>query len=150
MTDYKKILLSKDFASGVIFTVIAAGLLWEARDYAMGDLLRMGPGFFPAIVGGLLGLIGIAIVAKALLEGAQDRPAFAPVPALLISLALLAFAFTLQRLGLVIATLLLVTITRLAMRPFNLVGTIVLSGVLVIISLIVFGYLLRLPLRLWP
>jgi len=150
MTDYKKLLLSKDFLSGIIFTAIAVGLLWEARGYAMGSLLRMGPGFFPAIIGSLLALIGIAVIVKAILEGAQERPALAPVPALLISLALLAFAFTLQRAGLIVATLLLVSITRFAMRPFNLIGTVVLSFVLVLLSLVVFGYFLRLPLKLWP
>ncbi len=150
MADYKKLILSKDFLSGLIFTVIAAGLLWEARGYAMGSMLRMGPGFFPVIISSLLGLMGIAILVKATLEGARERPVFAPMPALLITLALLAFAFSLQRLGLVIATLLLVTLTRLAMRPFNLIGTLLLSGVLVLLSLVVFGYFLRLPLRLWP
>jgi hypothetical protein len=150
MGSLTKVAQSKDFLSGVIFLLLGVVMVMEATNYPFGSLLRMGPGFFPTIIGILLAAVGAALIGKAVITQADDLLEFAVRPAFFITGALLAFAYTLQELGLVIATFLLVASSRLAFRPPRLLGAFVLSAVLVLVAILIFGYLLRLPLRLWP
>jgi hypothetical protein len=145
-----KIVLSKDVLAGVLFSLIGAALLMEAGRYTTGTLLRMGPGFFPSGIGIGLLLLGAGIVVKAILERTEERPSFAVMPAALVTAAPIAFAFLLPRFGLVAATFLLIVISRLAFRPFRPIETLVLATILAAVAAFIFGYLLRLPLRIWP
>jgi hypothetical protein len=64
--------------------------------------------------------------------------------------AIIIFAITLEHFGLVISTLLLVILSRLAARPVKWIGTLVLCACFVPNAVLIFWYLLRLPLHLWP
>ena len=44
----------QDFWSGLLFVGFGAVALVIGRDYAMGTAMRMGPGYFPMILAGLL------------------------------------------------------------------------------------------------
>ena len=52
---------------------IGAVAMFIARNYPFGTALRMGPGYFPMVLGGLLILFGLAILASGLRERRQDR-----------------------------------------------------------------------------
>lgn len=64
----------KDFWAG--FSLIASGAvaIFIARDYPFGTSLRMGPGYFPIVLGGLLILLGVAVAAKGLRHDAEKLP----------------------------------------------------------------------------
>ena len=66
-----KIKNSKDFWSGVMF--IGTGLffmLWAIFNYQMGTAVRMGPAYFPAVLGGLLAFLGLIVLVESFaLEG---------------------------------------------------------------------------------
>lgn len=144
------VLRSKDFLAGATFLLVGGGMVAVASDYPFGSLLRMGPGFFPIIIGLLLALVGIALMGKSIVMQTTERPTFHLRPAFFITAAIFAFAYALPRLGLAAATVFLVMIMRLAFRPVHPAGALVLSAVLVALAVIIFSYVLRLPLRLWP
>jgi hypothetical protein len=56
----------KDFWSGLIFIVVGIAALIIGRDYSLGTSTRMGPGYFPVLLGGLLTLFGAIIATRAL------------------------------------------------------------------------------------
>lgn len=56
-----------DFLSGLFFLAIGLAVMWVAGNYAPGTAARMGPGYFPRLLGGALSLLGIVITAQALL-----------------------------------------------------------------------------------
>lgn len=141
---------SKDFLAGAIFLLIGGSMVAIASDYPFGSLLRMGPGFFPIIIGSLLALVGIVLMGKSIFTQTTDRPRFHLRPAFFITTAILSFAYLLPRLGLAAATVFLVIIMRLAFRPVHPMGALVLSAILAAIATIIFSYVLRLPLKLWP
>jgi hypothetical protein len=150
MSNLKNAILSKDFLSGLIFLAVGIGVIVEARGYPMGSLLRMGPGFFPTMVGSLTAAVGAALIGKAIHSRADGPPALFVRPLFFIIAGVLVFALSLQRLGLVVSTVLLVMITRLASRPVDWIGALVLSVALAGLSVLIFRHLLGLPIRLWP
>ena len=66
---------NKDFWAGMMLIGIGAAAMFIARDYRFGSALRMGPGFFPTFLGGMLILFGVAIMATGLVrnEKIQER-----------------------------------------------------------------------------
>jgi len=61
-----KIKSQKDFFSGLLFTVVGASFAYGATSYTIGTGARMGPGYFPLMLGVILALIGAVILFKAL------------------------------------------------------------------------------------
>ena len=49
----------KDFYSGLMYAAIGGGAIVVAGGYNMGTSVRMGPGYFPTILGALLVLVGV-------------------------------------------------------------------------------------------
>lgn len=91
----------RDLLAGLVFIALGAAFAGIAATYPIGTALRMGPGFFPVVLGGLLVLLGLAIVAESRLAG--DPTPIGPVPwrgIVLLSSAILFFGFTVRGLGL--------------------------------------------------
>lgn len=143
-------IVTKDTASGLVFIAAGALVVIEAQSHSMGTLLRMGPGYYPTLVGGLTILVGAALVARSFLRGSMPVPRIAWRELALLIGAILVAAVSLNRLGLVVSTLLLVVISRLAVRPVHWVGTLVLAAVLAAVAVVIFWWFLQLPLPLWP
>ena len=99
----------KDFWAGVLFIAFGGAACVIALDYAMGTAARMGPGYFPRVLGLLLSALGALLVLRSFkLQGAPlSFPTFKPIVIVLSSVLL--FGLVVNRTGLVIATLLLVT-----------------------------------------
>src|SRR5688572_15221992 len=91
----------RDFTAGLLFTGIGIAFAWWSRDYALGTLRQMGPGFFPLVLGSLLAVIGLFKCAAALFgEGERFEP-FSWRPLLLVAGASAAFALLIRGAGLV-------------------------------------------------
>ena len=56
----------KDFFSGLMFMVVGGGFAWGATTYNVGTGARMGPGYFPLVLGVVLAILGAAITFKAM------------------------------------------------------------------------------------
>ena len=56
----------KDFFAGLLYMVIGIAFAWGATTYNIGDGARMGPGYFPLLLGVILAIIGGIVMARAL------------------------------------------------------------------------------------
>ena len=63
---------SKDFYTGVLFILFGAAFTWGATKYTMGTAAKMGPGYFPFILGGLLIAIGVIVFTRSLVSASGD------------------------------------------------------------------------------
>ncbi len=144
----------KDFWSGIMFLAFAAVALLAARGYSLGSAGRMGPGYFPMLLGGVLGVLGLILVVRSLLiEGGNESESVARlhlVPLVVTTLSVCLFGLALERLGLVAAVIIVIGVSALASRESRLIETSALALVLAAFSVGVFVYALRLPLPVWP
>jgi len=53
---------NRDFFGGLMYIVVGAAGMWIARDYPFGSALRMGPGYFPSVLAGMMIAFGVAIM----------------------------------------------------------------------------------------
>ena len=68
----------KDFWSGVMLIAIGGTAVFIARNYEYGSSLRMGPGYFPVVLGGLLIAFGVLIGAKGFRSDAESESVACP------------------------------------------------------------------------
>ena len=141
----------KDFWAGLMF--IAFGLfaaVWAYTNYQMGTAVRMGPAYFPTVLGGLLLVLGVSVLVEGLTIEGPKVPKIALRPLLLISGACVIYGYVMKPLGLVVATGFLVFISAFAGHEFKWREVAVLYVVLIIFSVLVFVKGLTLPFPLWP
>lgn len=143
---------TKDFWAGVMCMAFAAAAIVLGRKYPMGTPAAMGPGFFPTILGACLGLLGLACSVRAIRPGKRvdqvDR--VQPRPVLLVLGSVVAYGLTLPKLGLVVASMLIVVISRLAAPGFRWVEVIVFGAILTLGCVLVFIVGLKMPVPVWP
>jgi hypothetical protein len=151
----------KDFASGLMFMAIGTSFAVGATDYTIGSAARMGPAYFPLMLGVLLSVLGAGVVAASLVHG---RPDGAPIgriawkPLLLIVGANLAFGVLLggvqtlgvPAMGLIAAIFGAVVISSMAGNLFRLRSALVLALILAVGSYLTFVVGLSLQFKVWP
>jgi hypothetical protein len=137
----------KDFGIGAIYLGLGLAGLVIARDYTFGTAGRMGPGYFPTIISGLLILFGLVTLSRGLLRDGERVADVNWKGAALITLSVCAFGFLLEGAGLVIALVALVLISAAASDRFRFELRAMLGLVaLVIFCIAVFVYGLGLPM----
>ena len=141
----------KDFWAGLMF--MGSGLffaIWAASFYQMGTAVRMGPAYFPTVLGGLLTVLGLIIFIGSFTVQGEKVPAFALRPLILISVACVLYGYVMKPLGLVGATAALVFVSAAGGHEFKWREVAVLYVVLMIFSWAVFVKGLTLPFPMWP
>jgi len=139
----------KDILAGLIFVAFGFGFAALATDYEVGTPVRMGPGYFPLVLGGILAVLGGSILVKGFLE--RDGEVIGAVPwraIVLIIAAVLFFGFTVRGLGLVPATFVAALLSALASRRTSVLRVTLVSVGLTVVCVLVFvvALSLRLPL----
>ncbi len=66
----------KDFWSGVMFCGFAAVAILAARGYSLGTAGKMGPGYFPLLLGGVLGALGAVLIGRSVVLDGEPLPRF--------------------------------------------------------------------------
>ncbi len=142
----------KDFWAGVLFAAIgfAFAIVVKVAEYPMGTASRMGAGYFPFVLGTILGVLGLIIVAKALVSDGDRVPKFAWRPIIFILGAVIIFGLTAKTIGLALAIVVLVMIASFGGHEFRMKEQLIASVVLAIGSIAVFVYGLKLPFPIWP
>jgi len=118
--------------------------------YQMGSSVRMGPAYFPVVLGGLMVFLGLLVLLDSIVEEGPKVAKFHFRPLLFIAVSSLAFAYLLKPLGLVLASVALVFISAFGGHEFKWKEVAIMSVVLVIFSVLVFVKALSLPFPICP
>lgn len=146
-----KIRNQKDFWSGVMFFAFGLFFAIGAQNYAFGTAQRMGPAYFPTVLGGLLALMGVFIAIKGLGSHVRDDvERFHWRPLLLVLGAVLAFAFLLRPLGLVLSLIAMIFIGALGGPDYRTKEVFVVATAMVALVYAVFIWGLQLTVPVWP
>ena len=146
-------------AFGLFFILVAAGTpefinsMFGTKliaGYQMGSSVRMGPAYFPVVLGGILAALGLLVLIDSLVEEGPKVAKFHFRPLLFIAISSLAFAYLLKPLGLVLASIALVFISAYGGHEFKWKEVAILSLVLVVFSVLVFVKGLTLPFPICP
>jgi putative tricarboxylic transport membrane protein len=152
-------LARKDALAGLMFAAVGLFGLWVSRNYPIGTALRMGTGYVPRLLCWVLVGLGGIILIQGLLAGPSqpqaDEHADAPAggawrPLVLVTASLVAFALSVERLGLVVSILLMTAIGALAARDLRLVETLAAALALVALAWAIFIFGLGLTIPVWP
>jgi predicted MFS family arabinose efflux permease len=141
----RELLRSKDFWAGLMLIGIGAAAIIIARDYRFGTALRMGPGFFPTILGWVLIAFGIGIMILGIRgsEKIQERVSLRAL--ILLPLSLVLFGELMDLAGFVPALVALVFVSAASGREFKFKEVVVLTVVLTVASTALFIWGLSLP-----
>jgi Tripartite tricarboxylate transporter TctB family len=140
---------NRDFLAGLLFVVFGVLTIFFARDYPLGITARMGPGYFPMVLGGLLCLFGMVIMLRGIRAGTPVNGAWGWRPLGLITLSIVVFGFTMEKLGLVPALMVLFFVAALAGREFRFLEVLLLAVLMSAFAAAVFVYGLKLPYPLF-
>jgi hypothetical protein len=146
-----KIKSPQDFWAGLMF--MAFGLFFVIVAlvfYQMGSAVRMGPAYFPVMLGGLLVVLGLIVLFDSFVMDGPPVSKFHFRPLLFILASSLAFAYLLKPLGLVGASAALIFISAYGGHEFKWKEVTWLTVVLVIFSVLVFVKGLTLPFPICP
>lgn len=139
----------KDFWTGIIFLFFGLAAIIIGLDYEMGTAGRMGPAYFPTVLGGLLTLVGTIAVVRSLLQPGEAIEKFYIKELVIILSAVLLFGFLMRGAGLVPAVLVIVLLSAYASPKFRLGQAALLAGGLAIFAVVVFVKLLGLPMPIF-
>lgn len=151
----------KDFYSGLLFMALGIAFALGARNYSIGTGARMGPGYFPLMLGVVLAVLGSALALKALVVQTATgekigkwvwRPVGFIVGANLAFGILLGGlpSIKLPAMGLIVAIYALTLISAQAGREFKLKEVLILATILAVGSYFVFIRMLSLQIQTWP
>jgi hypothetical protein len=140
----------KDFFSGLMFMAFGLAALVLSGDYTVGVAARMGPGYFPRVLGILLLGLGGVLALGGFRTTTEERPVWRWGPLSIILLSVGVFILVGQLLGLVLASLILVLISSLASDEFNWKEALISGLIQGVVAVVVFVYGLSMPLPVWP
>jgi hypothetical protein len=136
----------KDFWSGIFFLAVGSAAVFFGRNHPMGTAMRMGPAYFPTVLGGLLALIGLAVMLRAIVRRGEPVGQFAVRKVALVLGATAVFGLLLRPVGLAGALIVLVILSAFASQHFRWPVALALAVGLAVGSSLVFGQLLGLPI----
>jgi len=139
---------NKDVLAGLLFVLTGGFALFVAGDYQMGSAMRMGPGYFPRVLGGMLCLFGVVLTLRGLLTGEKVSGEWGWKPVALLTTSLVLFGFIVTRLGLIPALAVMFFVSALAGREFRFTEVLLLAAVMSVFAVGVFVFLLKMPFQL--
>ena len=156
-----KIKSQKDFFAGLMFLAVGVAFAWGATTYSVGSGARMGPGYFPLLLGILLAIIGGTVMFKSTVVETEDgdkigkwawRQIVFIIGANLLFGILLAGlpSIGIPAMGLMVAIYGLTFVASLAGSSFNFKEVFLLATVLAAGSYVAFVWALNLQFPVWP
>ena len=151
----------KDFWSGLMFMAAGIAFAWGATNYTIGEGARMGPGYFPLMLGILLTVIGLFVIFEAMVVETEDGEPIGKAawkPLFFIIMSNLVFGLCLggmpkigvPAMGLIVGIYALTFIAALAGEEFKTKEVAILATVLAVGSYLAFIVLLKLQFPVWP
>jgi putative tricarboxylic transport membrane protein len=139
---------NRDFFAGLLYIVTGAVGMWIARDYPFGSALRMGPGYFPSVLGGMMIAFGIAVMMMGVKNNEKMKAGWSFRALIVLPLSTVAFGVMMEEAGFIPAMLVLIPLAASAGREFKVVEVALLTIGLTILSTLLFIKALGLPYQL--
>ncbi len=151
----------KDFFAGLMFLLVGLAFAWGAGSYSVGTGARMGPGYFPMVLGVLLSVLGLMVTLTALVVETPDGDpvgSFAWKPLIFIIAGNLVFGASigglpsigLPPMGLIFGIFALTFVSSNAGDEFKFKEVLILAVILSVFSYAAFIMLLKLQFPVWP
>jgi ABC-type proline/glycine betaine transport system permease subunit len=145
------LIISTDRAAGILFLAIGGAGLWFGRDLPFGNLSHIGSGFLPRLTFAGVVIMGCVKLLLSFIRDGERTSLVLPRSLLLITLAFVAFGAFIERLGLVVAVAAMLSAVEFAGGHKKSLKSFVLLLVgLIVFSVVVFRYVLGIPLEVWP
>ena len=136
---------NKDVWAGMMMIGIGTAAMFIPRDYRFGSALRMGPGFFPTFLGGILIAFGICIIAVGLRSGEKIQGSVSLRALVMLPFSLILFGVLMEHAGFIPAMVALVFVSAASGREFKFIEVLLLTVVLTVASVALFIWGLGLP-----
>ncbi len=136
---------NKDFWAGLVFAGTGAAAMFIARHYPFGTTLRMGPGYFPRVLGGILILFGLYVMVRGLRIPEKIQANWSIRALIVLPLSMVLFGILMGSLGFIPALAVLVFGSAAAGREFRFVEVLLLTLLLTLLSVALFVWGLGLP-----
>jgi hypothetical protein len=140
----------KDFYAGLLFISFGLAALVIARAYPLGAMARMGPGYFPRVLGILLLGLGALLSLTGFRSAGEALSGWRWRPLVIVLLSVGLFCLTALWLGLVVASIVLVFISSAASEEFRWKEALISGAVQAVSVVAVFVYGLGMSFPVWP
>jgi len=140
---------NRDFLAGLLFLFIGGVGFYVALSYPFGTLERMGPGYFPRILSGILILFGGITLARGLKSGERVKGSWGWLPLLMLTISLLAFGFLMEHVGMIPALVVMFFSAAYAGKEFKFTEVLILTTVMCLAATAIFIWGLKLPYPLF-
>ncbi len=140
----------KDFWAGVLFMLVGAAAIVLGSRYNLGTAARMGPGYFPRILGMLLVGLGAIVAVRALRLDGAPIPAWRWWSTLVVLGSVVLFGLIVNSVGLALSTVILIVLASAASSEFRWKEALVSGIFLAALAVGVFIVGLKLQLPIWP
>ena len=140
----------RDFCAGALFIAIGIATIVLSARYTLGTAARMGPGYFPRILGILMIVLGGLIAGRALRIPGPRMPAFHWRPTLIVLGSVVLFGAIVRPVGVALSTVILIVTASAASHEFRPREALVAGVLLAALAVGVFIVGLQLQLPIWP
>jgi hypothetical protein len=142
----------RDFWAGIMFLAFGVLFMVWSREYQMGTAAKMGPGYFPTVLGGIMAVLGLIIVIGAFAKSnPETRVATIGLKEIvLVLVAVASFAALLNYLGMMLSIIIMTFIAASASHEFKFKETAINSIVMCILAYACFVYGLEVQMPTWP
>jgi putative tricarboxylic transport membrane protein len=145
MTPANELMNNKRFLTGLMFLVIGGVAIWMAQDYPVGSALRMGPGYFPIVLSGIMILFGIYELVLGIMRSDPVKGTWSLRALIILPLAAVVFGVLMEHGGFIPALIALIFLSAAASNEFKFVEVLISAVVLTVCSVGLFIYGLGLP-----
>jgi len=136
---------SKDFWAGMMFILVGTVAMIAARDYPFGSTLRMGPGYFPVLLSGLMIVFGLIVMLKGLRQSEKIQGNWSIRALIILPFSIALFGSLMEITGFIPALIALIFVSAGSGKRFKVKEVLLLTVILMAISWTIFIWGLGLP-----
>lgn len=141
----RDILNNKDFWAGAMLIASGVASILIARDYPFGSAFRMGPGYFPTVLGGVLILFGLSLLVRGLRSTDKIAGGWSLRALIVLPLSFVLFGWLMDHAGFLPALVVLIFGSAAGGSQFKLGEVLLLTATVTLMSIGIFIWLLGLP-----
>ena len=140
----------KDFSAGIMFIALGGFFALWAGNYPMGTAVRMGPAYFPTVLGWILAGLGVIVFGRSFFLQGEEMRKTNLRPLLFILGSVFVFGFLLDKAGLAAASFAIMFVSAMGGWDFRWKEQLINAVVMTSANVAIFFYGLGLPFKLFP